>query len=236
MPTWYSHLVLLDYAEHANLGWNGDKAEALKHDCTWLPVSLSEMAQASAHLPIVIMRCEQRWLIVVVTNDIFLSSIRGRNTEPLKHVFVPQSAQVYPFSLMLLEASKSGFQLGIDKRCIVPLEDTEALPLFSANRGYSEAVMDRFHLLHRLKIDSEIVHSACELLAKKGVLILISETEKIMGNNKERDRPIYRVDIDAIARLSREDFADLQMHHAMELAAYQHSSLFHAGCLNQDAN
>jgi len=236
MLNWYSHQVPLNYAEHANLGWNGDKTEALKHDCTWLPVSLSEMAQASAYLPIVIMRCEQRWLIVVVTNDIFLSSIRGRKTEPLKHVFVPQSAQVYPFSLMLLEASKSGFQLGIDKRCIVPLEDTGALPLFSANRGYSEAVMDRFHLLHRLKIDSEIAHSACELLARKGLLMLISEAEKIIDNIKEREVPLYRVDMDAIARLSREDFADLQMHHAMELAAYQHSSLFHAECLNYDAN
>ena len=39
--------------------------------------------------------------------------------------------------------------------------------------------------------------------------------------------PLYRIDIDAIGRLSREDFADLQMHHAMELGIYQYSSLFH---------
>ncbi|BBI49714.1 hypothetical protein HORIV_21350 [Vreelandella olivaria] len=57
-----------------------------------------------------------------------------------------------------------------------------------------------------------------------------------MGTNNGREMPLYRVDITAIGRLSREDFADLQMHHAMELAAYQHSSLFHTECLNQGAN
>lgn len=224
MPNWYSHIVLLDYAEHANLGWNGDKTEALQHDCKWLPVSLSEMAQASAHLPIVIMRYEQRWLIVVPTSHIPLSN---RKIESLKRMFVPKSVQAYPFSLMLVEASTSGFQLGIDERCIVPLKEKGALPLFSLSRHYSKAVMDRFHLLHRLKIDSEIVHSACELLAEKGLLLIIFQTEKILDNIQEREVPLYRVDMDAIGRLSRDDFADLQMHHALELGIYQHSSLFH---------
>lgn len=227
MPIWYSHQVLLNYAEHAGLGWSGEKTEVLKHDCTWLPVSLSEMAQAAAHLPIVIMRFQQRWLIAVVNSDISLSNTKVRKNEPLRHVFLPQSAQVYPFSLMPLEASKSGFQLGIDERCIVPLKEKGALPLFSPNRCYSETVTDRFHLLHRLKIDSEIVHSACELLARKGLLAIISEAEKIVGEIKQREVPLYRVDINAIDRLSREDFADLQMHHALEVAIYQHSSLFH---------
>tara|TARA_R110002051_G_scaffold106659_1_gene179693 strand:+ start:382 stop:1083 length:702 start_codon:yes stop_codon:yes gene_type:complete len=227
MPNWYSHQVLLNYAEHAGLGWQGDQTEVLKHDYTWLPVSLREMAQASAHFPIVIKRFEQRWLIVVLTSDISLLNSNNKNIESRKGVFVPYCVQVYPFSLMPVETSDSGFQLGIDQRCIVPLQEKGALPLFSQNRHYSETVMDRFHLLYRLKIDSEIVHSACELLARKGLLMLISEAEKIMGDIKEREVSVYRVDIDAIGRLSREDFADLQMHHAMELAIYQHSSLFH---------
>lgn len=227
MPNWYPHQVLLDYTEHADLGWSCDKTAALEHEHTWLPVSLSEMAQASTHLPIVIMRYEQRWLIVVVTSDKSLSHTKVRKIESMKRVFVPHCVQVYPFSLMLFEDSKSGFQLGIDPRFIVPIKEKGALPLFSPNRHYSETVMDRFYLLHRLKIDSEIVHSACELLAQKGLLLLISEAEKIMGDIKEREVPLYRVDIEAIGRLSREDFADLQMHHAMELAAYQHSSMFH---------
>lgn len=81
--------------------------------------------------------------------------------------------------------------------------------------------------LHRLKVDSEIVHSACELLARKGLLMLISETGKIINNIQEREVPLYRVNMDAIGRLPRDDFADLQMHHALELGIYQHSSLFH---------
>lgn len=66
--------------------------------------------------------------------------------------------------------------------------------------------------------------------------MLISKAERMIGNIVKQDMPLYRVDIDAISRLSREDFADLQMHHAMELAAYQHSSLFHMEGLHCDAN
>ncbi len=64
-------------------------------------------------------------------------------------------------------------------------------------------------------------------LAQKGVLVLISDTEKLLTRIKDHSVPLYRIDIDAIGRLSREDFADLQMHHAMELGIYQYSSLFH---------
>jgi hypothetical protein len=61
-------------------------------------------------------------------------------------------------------------------------------------------------------------------LAQKGVLVLISDTEKLLTRIKDHSVPLYRIDIDAIGRLSREDFADLQMHHAMELGIYQYSS------------
>lgn len=148
-------------------------------------------------------------------------------------MFVPHCVQVYPFSLMPSKDTKSGFQLGIDRQCIVPLHEKTALPIFAQNRQFSSAVTNRFHLLHRLQIDSEIVHSACELLARKGLLILISESEKMMVEIKEPTMPLYRVDIDAISRLPRDDFADLQMHHALELGIYQYSSLFHNHKLEQ---
>lgn len=236
MLNWYSHQVLLNYAEHAHLGWYSDQSSALAHEYAWLPISLSEMAQASIHLPIVIMRYQQCCLIAVLLVDSSLPNANVRNIASLKHLFLPRCVQAYPFSLMPSDDSKSGLQLAIDHQCLVPLKEKGALPLFSENRQFSPAVTDRFHLLHRLKIDSEIVNSACELLSRKGLLVLIADSEKMSVTTKGSVVPLYRVDIDAIGRLSREDFADLQMHHAMELGVYQYSSLFHTAKSHQYAN
>ena len=88
-------------------------------------------------------------------------------------------------------------------RHLANMQEKGSLPLFGDNRQFSTAVTDRFHLLHRMKIDAEIVHSACELLAQKGVLVLISDAEKLLARIKDHSVPLYRIDIDAIGRLSR---------------------------------
>lgn len=236
MINWYSRQILLSYSEHAHLGWRAGQASVLEHEYTWLPISLSELAKASAYLPIVIMRYQQRWLMVVLLGGSSLSNKKITNVKSLAHVFLPHCIKVYPFSLMPTDDTNSSFQLGIDQKCLVALDGQDALPLFSRNRQFSPAVAERFHLLHRLKIDSEIVDSACELLSRKGLLVLISDAEKVIVKIKERSAPLYRVDIDALARLSRDDFADLQMHHALELGVNQHSSLFHTDKLRSFAN
>lgn len=236
MLNWYSRQVPLNYSEHAHMGWRVTSASSNEHAYNWFPISLSEMAQATAHLPVVIMRYQQCWLTVVLLGSSSLAGANIRKIDSFKHVFTPLCAQVYPFSLMPAGDGSGKFQLGIDQQCIVPLKDEGALPLFNCQRHFAAEVTECFHLLHRLKIDSEIVHSACELLAKKGLLALISESEEMLVEIKELSMPLYRVDIDAIGRLPREDFADLQMHHALELGIYQHSSLFQTAKLHHYAS
>lgn len=83
MINWYSRQVLLSYTEHAELGWRCNKSEVLERKYTWIPISLSEMAEASAHFPIVIMRYQKRWLMVVVPGVISLPNIKIKNSNSL---------------------------------------------------------------------------------------------------------------------------------------------------------
>jgi len=126
-------------------------------------------------------------------------------------------------------APRSIAQLGIVRTGLVAKVGQGALPLFGEHRQLSSAVMARFHLLQRMQIDAEIVDSACALLANKGLLLSMSHDESLFPGIGGYAIPLYRIDVTAITRLARHDFADLQMHHALELGLYQHSSLFHLG-------
>ncbi|WP_404342556.1 SapC family protein [Vreelandella venusta] len=223
----YLSHIPLSYAEHAHLGWRFSHDTLLNSKYKWLPVSFSELARTSAYFPVVVIKQRQRWSMAVLLNNSLSLEQNLHSAEEIKDRLMPMCLQVYPFSLMPASENRYGVQLCIAGAALATLKELGTLPLFGVNRQFSTAVMDRYHLLHRIRIDAEIVGSACDLLARKGVLTLISEAEKQLARIKDNSTPLYRVDVDAIARLSRDDFADLQMHHAMELGIYQYSSLFH---------
>ncbi|WP_404375176.1 SapC family protein [Vreelandella aquamarina] len=223
----YLSHIPLSYAEHAHLGWRFSLEQVLKRRYKWLPISLSELARTSAYFPVVIVQQRQRWSMAVLLDESLELQANLQGSEAAKERFLPMCLQAYPFSLQPSADNKSGAQLCVAESALATLKERGTLPLFGENRQFSASVIDRYHLLYRIKIDAEIAHSACELLARKGVLILISDVERQLTRIKDHSVPLYRINIDAIGRLSREDFADLQMHHAMELGIYQYSSLFH---------
>lgn len=228
MLHWYSRLVPLSYADHAQYGWRVPYEYPDLEQCTWLPVTLSEMAKASTYFPIVILHYEKKWFLAALVSVLYDSK---EYSSIAQLPFAPSVMLSYPFSVFS-KRKYSEKRLCIDKKCLGHLGDKGVRPIFDQRRQLVPDISERFNILCRQEIDGAILHSACELLAQKGLLTLVSGDERMRVRVDGRIAPSYRVDIERVSRLSRSDFADLQMHHALIMGAYQNSSLFHFDTLD----
>ena len=232
-PQW----VAVQKSTHQHTHWVKYTHYQFTKNTTAAPILQAELAELLPFYPLAFLATEQSFQLVALQSlqpnlNLYVNA-QGQWRVP----YTPATFRSHPFALV--EKTAEELMLCIDQNSefvhLNPEANPAGEPLFTPENQLTQPVTEIVNFLQQYQANKKLTQQAVDLLAQHQ-LIVSWPLEQNQNNTPTPVKGVYQIDANALKQLNGAALAELNQHHALEIAHAQlHSKprLKHLETLNQ---